>query len=211
MATACCCTSGPSTTAPTYGRTPVGVASTRGLHAVHHRHHAERRRRAAGHRRARPRRPAGSGQAARQAGLAARAALHLVSPDDRHLADGLAGGRAGGPHPAGALDPQSRPLGDRAESAGRRRCPRRALRCASVGGRRWRDDSYDVVATRCTGGSPSPTRASTTTGTSCSGARASPTLIDATVELHDGAGRCSTGAAATRRCARSPFRGTASC
>ncbi len=42
------------------------------------------------HRRSRRRRPARTGETTRQTGLAARATLHLVSANDRHLADGLA-------------------------------------------------------------------------------------------------------------------------
>ena len=107
-----------------------------GLHAVHLRRHPARRRRAAGDRGARARRPAGSRQAARQAGLAAGAALHLVSADHRHLADGVVGGRPAGAHPAGALDPQPRPVGDLRRDRARRGGSGRRARIAAPRPRR---------------------------------------------------------------------------
>ena len=68
------------------------------LHAVHDRHHRPRPGRARRDRRAGRGRSARPGQAARQAGLAARAALDLVSAHHRHLADGVAGDGAGDVH-----------------------------------------------------------------------------------------------------------------
>ena len=99
----------------------------------------------------RRRRPARPRQAARQAGLAARAAFDLVSANDRHLADGLARERArdldrnrcAGP-------PNLRALGDRAS-----RRASTAIRATTCGSsvdaarrrqRRSRDDRYSVVA-----------------------------------------------------------------
>ena len=87
----CSCTSAPSTTAPPSGSTAGSPRARRRLHAVLHRHHrspgepAVRRRSSCA-----PRTIPPICQAARQAGLAARAALDLVSAHDRHLADRLA-------------------------------------------------------------------------------------------------------------------------
>ena len=73
--------------------------------------------------------PLRSREAARQAGLAARAALDLVSAHHRHLADRLDSRscrrRASAP---AALDAESRALGDRLRGVGRRRDRRQRLR-----------------------------------------------------------------------------------
>ena len=119
-------------------------------------------------------RPAGSRQAARQAGLAAGAALHLVSAHHRHLADGVA--RDGARHAGSATvrwTPQPGALGDRARSADRRGAA--ATGCASACGSACGEQllADDTLRRRRRRGAP-PHRAvaipgSTTTATSCSG------------------------------------------
>ena len=72
--------------------------------------------------------PARSGEAAREAGLAAGAAFHLVSADHRHLANGLARERAGDAHRARCLHAEPGAVGDRRRSLARGRAPRHRLR-----------------------------------------------------------------------------------
>ena len=168
------------------GQRLLAVDARGRLHAVLGRHHRRcstpsGRQTVDGARRGRPARPR---QAARQAGLAARAALDLVSAHDRHLADRLARARRAAPT-------STRSAGRRTSSAGRS-----ASRRASAATRRddlrrrrdargtasgcSRDDRYRVVDGEVDRRSRSPTRASTTSATSCSGARSAPTLIEPT-------------------------------
>ena len=87
---------------------------TRGrLYAVHVRHHRMLRPVAGRARRSRRRRPAGSREAARQAGLAGCATFHLVSADDRHLAIRLDGGGPAYRHSESSVDGEHRALGSR--------------------------------------------------------------------------------------------------
>ena len=118
-----------------------------------------------------------------------RAALDLVSAHHRHLADGVAGARAGDAASARCAGRRTSSAGRsasrRASTATRRDGParsrvqpaRRRARCSPT--TRYARRS----AARCTAASRSPTPASTTTATSCSGARTRPTLIDAELEL----------------------------
>ena len=98
----------------------------RRLHAVHDRHHGVRCRAAARHRRAGGRRSGRIVQATRQTGLAARAALDLVLPHQRHLADGVDGSRAVDVHLAATVDTESRTLGNGHRGVARRPAPRHA-------------------------------------------------------------------------------------
>ncbi len=106
-------------------RRPRGVARGR-PHAVHGR--GARLRGGLRHRRAGRGRPPRPQPAARQAGLAARAALHLVPPHDGHLAAGLAGVGAAAARDARGLAPRhperSRPPDPRARRAAHRAHPR---------------------------------------------------------------------------------------
>ncbi len=146
-------------------------------HAVFRRHH-QRARRVDGKQTVTVyarRRSARPGQAARQAGLAARAALDLVSAHHRHLADGLDRAGAAHLHPEAALDARSSKTSKSAA-----RCSRAATsedrpvrrsqdlaRRKSAGGR----PCTSCSATRPTARSPCPTPASTIRATSCCGAR----------------------------------------
>ena len=146
---------------------------TRGrLYAVHVRHHRMLRPVAGRARRTRRRRPAGSREAARQAGLAGRAPFHLVSADDRHLAVRLDGGGAAYRHSESSVDGEHRALGSGtgmlAVGPGTRRASTaRApdeLAITSLPMTRIRSSTAkSTAASRCR------TQGSTTTGTSCSG------------------------------------------
>ena len=83
--------------AAVWGQRPTSCRARGGVYTVLRRHHRCRRGRSHGDRCPGAGRPARFGQAARQAGLAAAAALHLVSAHDGHLADRLAGESAAGP------------------------------------------------------------------------------------------------------------------
>ncbi len=99
---------------------PVGEHEGR-IHAVLLRHHAFRRPpRGVRPGRVRGGRPARPREAARQTGLAARAAFDLVPAHDRHLADGLARGGARHSDRQRPLDAQPGAVGDRAGGEGRR-------------------------------------------------------------------------------------------
>ena len=120
-------------------------------------------------------RSARSREAARQAGLAARAALHLVSADDRHLADGVAGEGAGDAHRPRRLHAEPRALGDRHRERGcdgeRRDDLRLGVRLRSRGDAAGRRHATRSSPAKCTAASRCPIRASTIRATSCSGAR----------------------------------------
>ena len=109
------------------GEWPAGGRARGRLHAVFQRHHRlSARRRAADHGRARRGRPGRPLQAARQAGLAARSALHLVPAHHGHLAN--ASGWSECPPPASEYvrwTPNRGALGDRLRGVARRRAPRR--------------------------------------------------------------------------------------
>ena len=159
-------------------------------------------------------RSARSRQAARQAGLAARAAFDLVSAHDRHLADRVARARAADLHRQDPLDAARRGLCDRLRSAHRGRRLRttctldvRLLPRRAAAGRRLYRVIDSEVDRRIILSDPgiddfrnellwSPER---------------PTLLDAEITLT--ARRCGhrRGRARTRRCARSASRATASC
>ncbi|CAA9501606.1 MAG: GH2, partial [uncultured Solirubrobacteraceae bacterium] len=107
------------------------------LHAVRRRHHRGAGRRRPGGRRPRLRRPRGPREAARQAGLAARAAHRLVPADHRHLADRLARGGPGLPPGVAALAAGRPRLVHRRRGLRGRRPPRRpAARGGAPPGRR---------------------------------------------------------------------------
>jgi hypothetical protein len=142
-------------------------------HAVlgrHHRH-ARGRRQADGDgaRRGRSARP---DQAARQAGLAARAALDLVPAHHRHLADGVAGARAAHLH---RQDPLDAARSKASRSASRRASRRPATTTCRSSWSCARRPPAGRTATawstaRSTASSCCPTPASTTSATSCCGA-----------------------------------------
>jgi hypothetical protein len=128
------------------------------------------------------------GQAARQAGLAAGAALDLVSAHHRHLADRLARAGLAHLHPLAALDADLRDLRDRLRSVRRRRhrktCSSRSR--SGTANSCWPTTTTSCSAARRTARSRCPTPASTIPATSCCGAPERPTLLDAEVTLRCG-------------------------
>ncbi len=173
-------------------RTPRWDARGR-LHAVRLRHHPRRRRPLdVPARRSGGRRSGRSREAARQARLAARSALDLVSAHVGHLADGLARARARDVDRADPLDAESRALGDRLQRLVRRTPGRRAA--APRHADRWRDRSSPTTSTRSptatrTAASRCPIPASTTRATSCCGVPARPQLIEAELRLEGPGGK----------------------
>ena len=209
----CCCTSAPSTTTRRSGSTAARRRSTRAATRRSRRHHrccstpgAQRDRRA------RRRRPARPRQAARQAGLAARAALDLVSAHDRHLADGLAGARA---RDAGSAACAGRRTSSAGRSASRRwlggRAPRAtaARACSSRVGEQLLAD--DTLHGRRRRGAPAHRAVRPGHRRLPQRAALEPRVADADRGRARALGRARRaarrGRAATPRCARSPSQG----
>jgi hypothetical protein len=152
-------------------------------------------------------------EAARQAGLAARAALDLVPAHHRHLADRLAGARAAHLHRKCAGRRTSRALRHRPRGAHRRghvgRPEHRGAGAPSASGCSPTTATGSSTA-RWTAASCCPIRASTTSATSCCGARAAD-AARRRAALRRRATSVIDECSRTRRCARSASSATASC
>ena len=188
----------------------------RRLHAVLRRHHrTPESRQSADRRRVRARRPGGSLEAARQAGLAASAALHLVSREPP--ASGSPSGSSGSPSTyLGQVrwtpNVERWEIGFEAWLAGERRDDLRLNVKLYGGDTLLADDTYAVVADEVHRRIALSDPGIDDYRNELLWSPATPTLIQAELKLiARRTACCSTARAATRRSARSARRATSSC